>query len=138
MLLEDLVDQLLIFDGHGRVRHFFGKYSDWLAAQKAAAATSPPAMPKPKAKPAPAPAPATVKATTASPGGAVTKLNQRALEERMARTEAELADIDQQLADPDIYRDGDRVRALQKRRSQLAKELAPLEEEWLRRGTQAE
>jgi len=38
MLLEDLVDQLLILDGHGNVRHFTGTYSEFVAAEKAASA----------------------------------------------------------------------------------------------------
>jgi len=37
MLLDDLVDELLVLDGHGHVQHFYGNYSEYIAQQSAEA-----------------------------------------------------------------------------------------------------
>ncbi len=139
-LLDHTVNQLLVLDGNGNVRHFLGTYSEYIAAQQAAEAaanaaatkllekkpeprkaderksSSPPKASKPSGKPSP-----------------LAKLNQQALEERIVATEKQLAQVDGELADPDIYRDGAKVRSLQDKRNRLARELTPLEEEWARR-----
>jgi ATP-binding cassette subfamily F protein 3 len=134
MLLDHLVNQLIIFDGRGHVRHFFGTYSEYLAAlakettatpprtdaAKPAAATPPP-KPAPKSKPA------------KSSGGATSKLSQDKLEARIVEIEKQLAAVDEELAFPETYRDGDRVRQLQAQRDQLQGELSPLENEWASR-----
>ena len=44
-----------------------------------------------------------------------------------------MVDVDGQLADPDVYRDPQRVRDLASRRDELKQTLTPLEEEWLNR-----
>jgi len=142
MLLEDLVDQLLVFDGHGNVRHYIGTYSEWLSEQqqqrdaeaaRREAETKAAARKREKAAPQAAP-----NKKQPSPGGAVTKLSQTKLETELAEIEASLQDVDGQLADPQVYRDGDRVRDLQQLRKQLQAKLEPLEEEWLRRADAAE
>ncbi len=143
MLLEKLVNQLLILDGAGNIRHFYGKYHEYVeACEKAAAADAavaaggkPAAAPAPKPKPVenkPAPQ-QSQKQPQKSGTGAASKLSQDKLEQKMAKLEGQLAEIDKQLADPGIYRDGGKVKQLQSQREALATELAPLEEEWLRR-----
>jgi len=125
MLLEHLVDQLLVFDGRGGVRHFFGRYSDYQAALRAAATTAaPPPAPKssPSVRPAtPAPKPLPKKR----------KINAEMLEQRIIKLEAEIAAIDKQLADPAVYRDGAKVRELTQQRDSLRADLQPLEQQWL-------
>jgi ATP-binding cassette, subfamily F, member 3 len=34
MLLDELVDELLVFDGHGGCKHFLGNYSEYIATEK--------------------------------------------------------------------------------------------------------
>ncbi len=142
MLLEDLVDSLIILDGKGNVRHFLGKYSEYLATQAAAQQQDSAAQTSRNNK-------ATENATTKTreqrgtkaqsngAGGALSKLNHKTLEERIMKIEEELAAIDRELADPDAYRNGERIRQLQSRREELQAELQPLEDEWLRRAEEA-
>lgn len=61
------------------------------------------------------------------------RLSLDELEQRVEAVEREMAEIDQQLSDPQVYADGDRVRALKQRRDALAAEQSPLEQEWARR-----
>ena len=138
MLLENLVDELIIFDdrastvaGAGVVRHFPDRYSVWQrhVDERSAAAPAAPTTPAgkaPKSKPA---------APPAGNGGrsSHSHLSQGKLESRIEALEAELAEIDAALAQPATARDGDRVKALQARRQQVQAELKPLEAEWSRR-----
>ncbi|MAE63772.1 MAG: ABC transporter [Phycisphaeraceae bacterium] len=131
MLLDHVVDQLLVVDGHGRVQHFLGTYSDYLTA---AAAPAPTAEPEAPLRREPPPKPAAKRAArSARTGGAMTKLSQKALEQKIMELESAIADVDRQLADPDVYRDGAKMQALGERRETCVTELAPLEEEWARR-----
>ncbi|MEX2215453.1 MAG: ABC-F family ATP-binding cassette domain-containing protein [Phycisphaeraceae bacterium] len=133
-LLDDLVNQLIVFDGEGNVRYFQGTYTEYmasLAAQQAKAAPGPVKESPKKAEPA-RPAP---KAQTKPKVGnsALSRMNQPKLEGRIAELGKSLSEIDTSLADPDIYKDGSKVKSLQDRRAAAAAELEPLEEEWLRR-----
>ncbi|HAI13646.1 MAG TPA: hypothetical protein DCM28_18215 [Phycisphaerales bacterium] len=148
-LLDALVNQLLILDGHGGVKHFWGNYSQYIEAQnskqqeadarkaqeqerQAAAVkaqeqaqkkkqeSKPKSKPKAKNKP--------------KRGGALTKMSQAKLENRIMEIETELADLDTKLADPDTYKDHKRFTELQDKHEKLSKELGPLEEEWAERG----
>jgi ATP-binding cassette, subfamily F, member 3 len=123
MLLDNTVDQLLIFDGRGGVRHFFGNYSDYLQSQQS------PAQAVETSKPAPAPKPAAARKTSGRFGG----LNPEKLEAKINDLTARIAGVDEQLASPDVYRDGAKIKALQQQRDAATAELAGLEEEWLRR-----
>jgi ATP-binding cassette subfamily F protein 3 len=138
MLLENLVNQLLILDGKGHVKHFTGTYSEYVAAQKAKVIEASKAPTKPKPAPAPSKAPEPQKQAPANKSNkpansALTKLNQKALESRIVEVERELSQVDQKLADPDAYRDGEKVRKLQAQRQRLVAELEPMEAEWIRR-----
>ncbi len=152
MLLEDLVDQLIIFDGNGNVQVFTGTYSEYVEYQKLQAAKAleetlakakapvkggggnnkggsggngknqPAALAKPKGQ-----------MREYIPSGSISKLSQEALETRIQKLEKEIEKIDTQLANPDIYRDGPKVKSVQEQRVKLATELEPLEAEWLHR-----
>ncbi|MEX0775036.1 MAG: ABC-F family ATP-binding cassette domain-containing protein [Phycisphaeraceae bacterium] len=138
-LLDNTVSQLLVLDGHGNARHFLGTYSEYLtmqreAAAKAAAQASGEARPAVKADAKPqAVKRAPVKTVKATGSAALAKLSQQALEERIVKLEKQQAGIDAQLADPQVYREGGKVRQLQDQRAKLTAELTPLEEEWARR-----
>ena len=142
MLLDNTVNQLLIFDGAGNVRHFHGTYSDYLAATNAeradASAGAAVAVNRTPRKPEkrqdkPKQAAKPQAAGAKKPSGAFAQMSQSKLEQQITQIEKRLAVIDTELADQATYRDGDRVKKLQSERQKLATELAPLEEEWLRR-----
>ena len=60
-------------------------------------------------------------------------MKDKELEKRIIEAETKLSQLDQRLADPQLYKDKDAFRAVHDERQQLADELAPLEAEWLRR-----
>jgi ATP-binding cassette subfamily F protein 3 len=66
-------------------------------------------------------------------GGPGQAMSQKQLEQRIETLETRIAEIDQSLADPEIYQQGDRVQALQNERAELVGELEPLEAEWATR-----
>ena len=151
MLLDNLVDQLIVFDGHGHVKHFPGPYSEYLRVTKEAALVdhTPPVDLKKKAeekKPAkaePKPASTQAKVGTAGGNGAPGKtqkrssrfgnLSQEQLEKRIVEVERQLTAVDARLAQPDVYRDAAQVKRLQAEREELKSQLTPLEEEWAAR-----
>ena len=61
-----------------------------------------------------------------------------ATEAEVETTESALAALDPQLADPEVYRDGDRVRAIEAERSRLQSELDRLYRDWERLGADVE
>lgn len=129
MLLNDLVDQLLILDGQGGVLHFLGSFADYERAQSRHNDPTKPSRQQTETS-------RKVKRNTAktqSRGNALTKLSQESLDQQIMDIETELAEIDRQLADPAAYGDGQRIKALQQRRGELADKLFPLEAEWSRR-----
>ncbi|MFP4144156.1 MAG: ABC-F family ATP-binding cassette domain-containing protein [Phycisphaeraceae bacterium] len=133
MLLENLVDQLIVFEGGGKVRHFLGTYSEYAEARRgehqaaAQAAAAPP--PRPEAAPKPEPP----KSKNAKRNSRFGHLSQGKLESRIEKIERRLGEIDAELADPDLYRDAEKVQKLQAERTKLAGELEPLEAEWMLR-----
>ena len=141
MLLDNLVDQLLIFDGHGNVRHFYGTYSEFLEAEQASHRNGTAQRPKTTAN------------TEARPKRKANKDRGRAgkpqqqrfsdmatgkIEAKIIELEQQLTDIDRQLADGEVYRDAARVRQLVSSRDAIAGTLEPLEQEWLRRSENAD
>ncbi|MCC6679779.1 MAG: ABC-F family ATP-binding cassette domain-containing protein [Phycisphaeraceae bacterium] len=135
-LLDRLVDQLLVFDGSGRVTHFLGTYSDYLAeqARQQTVAEPKPEKPKPeKPKPAPKSKPTRPSKGGGGGGGGLGRMSQEKLEAEIERLETELHRIDFDLASPAVFSDGDKVRQLKAEREKLESELKPLEREWGRR-----
>ncbi|MBB6428819.1 ABC-F family ATP-binding cassette domain-containing protein [Algisphaera agarilytica] len=148
MLLDNLVDQLLVFDGNGNCTLFLGTYSEWLEQQEKAAAgvsntapTNDKPNPKPKQKKPKDKKPKAEKPIAKSPdrkitksnNGAASKMSQSKLESEIERVETRLNEIDFALMDPDVYADGEKVKALQEERDTLKKQLGPLENEWIER-----
>ena len=138
MLLDHLVDQLLVFDGQGNVTHFLGTYSEW-HDQQTAAAQAPPPTPKPKPKPKKATAPKNSKPQSkpskpkSGKSTKTGKLSQAKLESEIERLESRLHEIDFALMDPEVFSDGEKVKALQAERAERQEELKPLEREWAER-----
>ncbi len=150
MLLQDTVDELLVFDGHGNVRHFFGKYSDYLAASHAGIEAARHEGTKEEktegnrqkakeksdrlATATKSPRPRKPQSSSRKPKkGKHAWLKQEDLEKQITDLESQLAALDTRLADPDLYRDKDAFRDVHDQREKLAEKLKPLEEEWLRR-----
>ena len=70
-------------------------------------------------------------------GGKLWHLSDEQLEQRIMKAEAKLAELDERLASPELYRDRDQFNAVHQERKKLAAELEPLEAEWLTRAESA-
>jgi len=149
-LLDTLVNQLLILDGHGGVKHFWGNYSQYVEAQnevkkqsnlKVEEATKREQANKSKAKSKAAQSSKSQKKQNTPKAksqpkrsGSLTKISQSTLEAQIMQFENELAELDKQLADPETYKDHKRFTQLQSQHEKFTNELGPLEEEWAARG----
>jgi len=113
------------------VRHFHGTYSELLEAQQAAhrAATErPPAAEKPDLK-----QPKKIRQAPKQDKRRFSSLKTEQLEAKIIELEKQVTQIDGQLADPEVFREADRVRKLLAERDKVADVLAPIEKEWLYR-----
>ncbi|HEX6005560.1 MAG TPA: ATP-binding cassette domain-containing protein, partial [Burkholderiales bacterium] len=117
--LDNIVTQVIAFEGGGRLREYAGGYSDWERQRRQAAAVErqEAIVKTPAARPAPRSA-------------AREKLSYKeaqelqALPQRVSTLEAEQAHITEELADPAVYRDApERVKTLQSRYSAIEEEL---------------
>ncbi len=125
-LLDNLVDQLIVFDGEGGVSLFLGTYSDYVESLRPQDAPEPPKPATPKKAPA-----KQAKAHPSKPNR--NRLSREKLESLIEKIESRLQEIDFELANPNVYRDGELVKKLQDERGKLKAELEPLEEDWLSR-----
>ncbi|MEW6611272.1 MAG: ribosomal protection-like ABC-F family protein [Pseudomonadota bacterium] len=126
--LENVVTQIIAFEGDGVLTEYAGGYDDWARAQAARAATAPKAAPPPAA---PKPAPA------AAGSGGKPKLSfkeKRELDElpgRIEALEARQHEIAGQLADPALYRSApERAQALQQEAAALGQDLERAYARW--------
>ena len=155
MLLDQLVNQLIIFDGLGNAELFLGTYSEWLETQQKTPAAPPTQEPQKKKKNNPSkseprtPSSAPHNKTTGTQNktkhkksqnkpnnrknNPAAKLPQKKLEARIAEIEERLTEIDFSMNDPAVYTDGEKIKQLKHERTQLREELSPLENEWLSR-----
>ncbi|MCP3904625.1 MAG: ABC-F family ATP-binding cassette domain-containing protein [Planctomycetes bacterium] len=131
-LLEATCDKLIVFDGTGGVRLFQGHYTDWQRREEADANADDADEPRPAARKT-RKRPTKARPPVDESAGPFARLATSELEQRIERLERRLGEIDAELVDPAVYRDGDRCRVLQAERETLAGELGPLEDEWTRR-----
>ena len=131
-LLQATCDRLLIFDGQGGVRDFSGTFVEWHRRMEQENSA------RPTDESAPVP-PARKDRSNANDGkkssSNIRKVTERDVEKLAVRIEAmesRRTEIDAELADPEVYRDGERMRKLQQERQQLQNELEPIEEQWAR------
>jgi len=119
--LDRLVTSVIAFEGEGRLVEYAGGYSDMLRQRSPAPASKPAKARPPKAEQPP------------RAGGP--KRPQRELERTLARIEAlenEIRELEQALADPDLYvRDPEDFQARSERLESRRAELAAAEERWL-------
>ncbi|MGA8863562.1 MAG: ATP-binding cassette domain-containing protein [Gallionella sp.] len=127
--LDNVVTQVIAFEGDGKLIEYVGGYEDWVRVKKYQATVA-------AAKPAvsPQPRPATVPVEKAKPAGKLSYKEQLELEElpkRIEVLEREQSDIAAHLADGSIYRDDvQRARKLQARNEEIETELLAAMTRW--------
>ncbi len=129
-LLDATCDKLLIFEGERALRLFHGRYSQWSARQDRRHIAKEPAQPQTVRKRRQAKLQALI-------GGGISALSLSKIERRIEELEQRRSQIDGEMVDPKVYRDGPRCKALQQERARLTKELSEVEKEWARRAAQA-
>lgn len=127
MFLDNVITQSIVFEGNGRLKEYIGGYQDYIDAksreEKIQTASAPktadaePVKEKPKAN-------RTVK---------LSYKEQReldALPDEIAALEAEQAEINTQLSDPEIFKDYEKAGALQNRAEEIEMLLLEKLERW--------
>ena len=115
----------------GVVEPFAGdldEYAAWLRSRPAAQGTR---QRMAEAAPAPTPTPAPPQAAVATPAKMVNPVKLAAAEKQVAALEAEVAELDRQLADPAHLADAERLSLLGREREQAAGRLELAEQAWL-------
>jgi ATP-binding cassette subfamily F protein uup len=130
-LLDNVVTSTLVLEGEGRVGDYVGGWSDWLRQRPA---PPPAAAPAVAAKAKAAAAKPAIKARAALSAKKLSYKEQRDLEQlpaRIEQLETEQAELQQRLADPDLYRSGgSEVSAVQGRLDEIEIELGRDYERW--------
>jgi len=125
--LDNVVTSTLVFEGDGRVNAYVGGYQDWLRQRAASAKQGgKPSTQKKSAEPK--------RSVEAAKPKKLSYKDQRELDQLPARIEtldAESAEIQQVLGNPDIYRESpDKVNELNARMQQVESELALAYKRW--------
>jgi ATP-binding cassette subfamily F protein uup len=117
--LDNVVTSTLVFEGEGRIAEYVGGYSDWLQQRKIAPEPSA-AAPPPRA------------ATTRAPRLSYNEQRElKLLPEKIQRLEAEQAQLNTQISDPDAFRrNKDESSAALQRLQALAEELEAAYSRW--------
>ncbi len=144
-LIDATCENLLILDGQGNAEIFSGSYTEWhekevqrkrSAAQREAQdkerreqaerhrQSQAAAKPKPKAHNAP---------TAAPSANGLARLKTDQLEQKIEKIQMRIKAIDQDLGNPDVWRDTRKASSLSEERTRLNAELEPMEFEWARR-----
>jgi ATP-binding cassette subfamily F protein 3 len=116
-LLRATTEQLLIV-AEGRVQPFDGDLDDYRDS-----------LLKVKAEPAPTPSKRPPRIQPPKKKNVDSRIKR--IEETMAKLNAKKSEIESQLARPEVYTDGDKVKGLMLDQAYLTKELDQLESEWL-------
>jgi ATP-binding cassette subfamily F protein 3 len=121
--LNRAVDQLVVFEASGRTVLVHGNYDTYerMRALQAPIASTQAARPV---------RPASVKSSGAKPKRRFPYRKVEDLEEEIGKCEARLRELEQLMADPDLYRDGERVKSVTKDFETGKAELARLYEHW--------
>ncbi|MEM7441839.1 MAG: ATP-binding cassette domain-containing protein [Pseudomonadota bacterium] len=131
--LDRLVTSTIALEGDGRIAEYVGGYSDYVRQQPSPSrsALRQRSKPKPKSKPKPA-----------STSGKLSYKDQRVLSslpEQIDALEAEISEIEQSLADPDLYRrDPEQHGKLGDRLTTALAEKEQAEDQWLELAARAE
>ena len=126
MFLDNVITQSIVFEGNGKLKEYIGGYEDYLDAKKREQALQTAATPK--ATPAEEKSKPKTNRTVK-----LSYKEQRELEalpDEIAALEAEQSDINQQLAQPDIFKDYEKAGALQTRAEEIEMLLLEKLERW--------
>ena len=127
--LDNLVTQVIAFEGDGKVVEYAGGYADWRRAREFSASARSAEAKSVQRAAAPAAKPAAPAARTKLSFKETRELE--ALPDRIAALEQEQAALTAQLADPAIYKgDSSNAQGLQSRLVQITRELADLLDRW--------
>jgi ATP-binding cassette subfamily F protein uup len=125
--LDNVVTQVIAFEGDGILREYVGGYEDWVRARNFQKG----AVKQPASKPS---QPVPLKAQGSTPSVKLGYKEARELEElpgNIELLEKEQAQVTQQLCLPDIYRDSpEKAAALQRRFAAIEEELAHCLDRW--------
>jgi ATP-binding cassette subfamily F protein 3 len=122
--LNKVADLLIVLEGDGTAHLVHGNYETYERLHGPAAGRRPPEGPKPAASPPAAP-PKPARRKRRFPYRKVEDL-----EADIARQEEQLRQLEQLLASPDLYRDGDRVKQTMQAFEEAKAKLAHLYEHW--------
>ncbi|WP_425437503.1 hypothetical protein [Neisseria iguanae] len=128
MFLDNVITQSIVFEGNGRLKEYIGGYEDYLDAKKREqtlqAASAPKAVAEPvKEKP---------KANRAVKLSYKEQRELDALPDEIAALEAEQAELNTQLSDPEIFKDYEKAGTLQARAEEIEMLLLDKLELWER------
>jgi ATP-binding cassette subfamily F protein 3 len=128
--LDRIATQILALDGSGGAEHYDGDYTeyhDWKAAQKRAPVQ---AAPVPTTKPKETVSRPKTKAAQGKAGKKQAVRDSQALEAEIAEAEKRLAELSEQLGQPKLARDTERLKALNEDYQLTDARLRSLYEEW--------
>jgi ATP-binding cassette subfamily F protein 3 len=125
--LNRVVDLLLVLEGDGRVQVIYGNYDTYerMKTMQAEAETPPPPASTPTPEALDGPAPTRAKRKRQFPYRKVEDL-----EADIAAEETRVRDLEQLMASPDLYRDGDRVRETTRAFEEAKERLRNLYDHW--------
>ncbi len=141
-LIDATCDNLLVLDGKGNLEVFLGNYTAWHekdVQRKRAAAREENERKNRKEqderkKREAEEAKKKVQAKQTGPStNALARLRTEQLEEKIEKLQRRIREVDEQLADPGVWRDDKKSRKFGDERKQLVAELEPMEFEWARR-----
>ncbi len=134
---------LLVLDGKGNVEVFHGNYTEWherhtARVREEAQRDADQKRRREDADRARRAAEEAKKKQAATRGGpsvnALSRMKTEQIEDRIAKIEGRIKEIDALCADPALWRDAKRSASLGEERRKLLQELEPLEFEWSQRG----
>jgi ATP-binding cassette, subfamily F, member 3 len=128
--LDRVATQILALDGLGRAEHYDGDYTeyhDWKAERKAAVVREEAALSKPKEANASRPK---TKATQVKGAKKQPARDAQLIEAEIAEAEKHLAEISEQLGQPEVARAPERLKSLNEEYSSAEARLRQLYDEW--------
>jgi ATP-binding cassette subfamily F protein 3 len=131
--LNQVCDLILALDGHGGTQLVHGNYDTYemmRAQQEAARKEKEQAEERRRAKAAPPPAAATNEKSKGKKKRRFPYAKAEDLEAQIATAEAELKALEEAMASPELYRDGEKVKATTARFEEVKVQIAGLYERW--------
>jgi ATP-binding cassette, subfamily F, member 3 len=145
-LIDATCDNLVVLDGQGNAELFAGGFTEWhkrdlerkRQRDRAAAEEATRREAAERQRKAAAEAKKSVEKKPAPSANGLARLKTNQLEERIEKVQARIKDLDEKLADPEVWRSASKSAKLSQERTALASELEPLEFEWARRAEDLE